>query len=241
MLALKSKITFIKIGLISGFIAVLIFLIGTTIAMVTYPGYSFFNQFISELGVRQDVWIQGELLVKAPHPEILNITLILTGIFLIPFFPTLYLILNPKQIWRKILIFSMSLGGLVCGVFLGLVGVFDAGLFLDSHIIVALGAYFTMTLMYFLWGLVVISLNKDSIYKQSKIWILDPIICVIGILVGIINTGLFDIYKYFVGIITLAFYQKLLAYIFVILFTFVGIKMILLLRKNHILLNTKSK
>ncbi len=231
MSRIKTRIFWIKLGLISGFSAAFFFLVGTTVAMLLYPDYSFFTQFISELGVRQDVLVQGEWLYKALYPEALNITLILTGIAFLPLFPSLYFFFNPQELWRKILVILMAIGGIVCGVFLSLVGVFDAGLFLKQHVTVALGAYFSITLIFLLWGLVVVTLEKESIYKKSLLWIVDPIICLLGIFVGIVNTGLFDLIYYVGGIESLAFYQKSLAYIFVILFTYVGIRMILLLTK----------
>ena len=232
MLFNKNKLFWIKIGLFSGFTAAFIFLLGTTIAILLYPDYSFFTQFISELGVRKDIFIQGTWLYRAPHPEALNITLILTGIFFLPLFPSLYFFFNPKENWRKILFILISLGGIVAGIFLSLVGVFDAGLFLDQHVIVALGSYFSSTAILFLWGLVIITLEKHSPYKSSFLWIIDPIICLLGVFVGIVNTGLFDLIQYVGGIDSLAFYQKSLAYLFVILFSYVGIRMIIILKKH---------
>jgi hypothetical protein len=221
----------IRIGLISGYTAAFVFLVGTTAAILAYPDYSFFGQFISELGVRRDIMIEGILLQEALYPEILNITLILSGLFFLPLFPLIYYFFNPEQLWRKILTIGMVLAGLCGGVFLSLVGVFDAGMFFWSHVTVALGTYFSITAMFLLWGAVVIALEEDSLYKKSKLWIIDPIVCVIGIIIGIINTGLFDLYLYLGGEESLAFYQKALAYLFVILFSYVGVRILFVLRK----------
>jgi len=236
----KSKSFWIKVGLISGYSAAFVFLVGTTIAMLIYPGYSFFYDFISELGVRQDIWIEGKLLAEALYPEALNITLIITGLLFFPFFPSLYFFLDPKQLWRKLLIFIVSLSGLVGGIFLSLVGVFDVGLFFGPHVTVALGTYFSITAVFLLWGIIVITLEKDSLYKNSKLWIVDPLICLLGIFVGVVNTGLFGLINYVGGIESLAFYQKSLSYIFVLLFCYVGVRMIIILKKNPDEFNVKN-
>jgi len=228
----KPKIFWIKLGLISGYAAAFVFLVGTTVAMLIYPGYSFFNQFISELGVRQDIFIEGNWLVRALYPEALNVTLITTGLLFFPFFPSLYFLLEPKQLWRKMLILFISLGGLVGGAFLSLVGVFDVGMFLVPHVVVALGCYIALTVVYVLWGILVVTLEKESLYKRSRLWIIDPIVCLLGLFIGVVNTGLFNLIHYVGGIESLAFYQKSLAYLFVILFCYVGVRMIILVKKN---------
>lgn len=234
MLLRKPRIFWIKFGLISGYIAAAVFLIGTTIAVFLYPNYDFLRQMISELGIRQDVWIQtsSEWLVEAAHPEALNVTLIITGMLFYPFFPSLYFFFNPRKLWRKILTILISIGGIVGGTFLSLVGVFDAGMFLYPHVVVAMGCYFAITVVYLLWGIMVITLDQESPYKKSKLWVVDPILCLLGLFIGIVNTGLFDLINYVGGWKTLAFYQKSLAYLFVILFLFVGIRITHMVRKK---------
>ena len=242
MLLRKPRIFWIRLGLISGYIAAAIFLIGTTVAVLLYPGYDFFGQMISELGIRKDVWIEssGVWLVEALHPEVLNVTLILTGLLIFPLFPSLYFFFNPEKMWRKFLLILISIGGIVGGTFLSLVGVFDAGMFLYPHIVVALGCYFAITAVYILWGIMVITLDKDSPYKKSKLWIVDPILCLLGIFIGVVNTGLFDLIIYVGGWQVLAFYQKSLAYLFVLLFLFVGIRITYIIRKQPELFTSEN-
>ncbi len=65
-------------GLISAFVAISIFLIGTSIAMIAYPSYSFSNDFFSELGIRGDPSQECPCgissLSVAEYPEIFNVT-----------------------------------------------------------------------------------------------------------------------------------------------------------------------
>ena len=69
-----------KVGLISSFLAIAVYIIGTTAAMLAYPDYSFMNQFLSELGVRINYYSsEGWTMIKAPYPEIFNVTLILSA------------------------------------------------------------------------------------------------------------------------------------------------------------------
>jgi hypothetical membrane protein len=234
-----------KLGVFSAFIAIAVFLIGTTIAMLVYPNYSFMEQFLSELGTRISVTFEsGGSLVKAPYPEIFNVSLIVTGLFLLPFFPFIYVILKPKGLIRKIVQFIVMLSGLTTSLFLIGVGIFDAGMFLGPHIVSALGLYYCTIITSLLWGIGILSLEKESPYKKSKLWIIDPLASLIAMLVGIINTGLFNIHEFFVQTLTMAFYQKLLGYVFAIVFGFVSVRLFFILRsksKNEIAENNSAK
>ncbi len=232
---LRKKSYEIKIaGLISSFLAIFAYLIGTTVAMLTYPDYSFMNQFLSDLGVRIDfASSEGWSIIKAPYPEIFNVSLILTGVFFIPFFISTYFILKPKKILRKIIQIIVSLSGVVSGGFLICVGIFDAGTFIDQHIISALGVYYCLIISCLLWGIGVLSLSKENYYKKTKLWIVDPIASFVGILIGVINTGLFNLDEVFVGRLSMAFYQKMLAYVFILLFGYVTVRLFLIIRTER--------
>ena len=223
-----NKEKLVLFSIYSAFLAVVVFLIGTTTAMLYYPDYSFLNQFISELGIRAET---GSL-QAALYPEIFYVTAMLTAILLLPLFPAMYFILELKGIIRRILQIIISLSGIAAAVFLFLVGVFDAGLFLEPHVFVALGLYYCIIIICLLWGVAILALNKDSPYKRSKLWIVDPIVSVTGIIVGMINAGLFGLNDIFTSFLPMAFYQKLLAYIFMVFFGYVAIRMTIILKKT---------
>jgi hypothetical membrane protein len=228
----ENKDKILKVCVISAFISIAFFIVGTTIAMLVYPDYSFLEQFFSELGIREDITFpEGGSLEKVQYPEIFNVSLILSGIFLIPFFPALMIAIEPKGIINKILTSLTALSGVTGSMFLLCVGVFDAGKFIDPHIVAALGLYYTIIITCLLWGVSVLFLNRDSPYKKSKLWIIDPFASAVGILIGVINTGFLGIYEWFVGILTMAFYQKALAYVFIIFFGYVAIRLMFILNK----------
>lgn len=230
----ENKGRILKICSISAFIAITIFIVGTTIAMLVYPDYSFLEQFFSELGVREDITFpEGGSLERARYPEIFNASLILAGIFLLPFFPALMIVIEPIGKINKVLTSLTALSGLTGSIFLVCVGIFDAGKFIDQHIVAALDLYYTIVSTCLLWGVSVLSLNKVSPYKNSKLWIIDPFASALGILIGIINTGFLGINEWFVGILTMAFYQKILAYVFIVFFGYVAIRIMFILNREN--------
>jgi hypothetical membrane protein len=224
-----NKDKLVSYGAYSAFVAVIIFLVGTTLAMLFYPEYDFMNQMLSELGIRVAVFFPqvGEV-NAAPFPEIFNVTLMLTSICLLPFLPVSYFMLKPKRTIRKTLQIIISLGGVAVATLLFLVGVFDVGTFSILHIGVALCLYFCFIGIWLLWGIAILALNKDSPYKQSKLWIVDPIVSFMGIFVGVINAGLFGLYEVFTVFLPYAFYQKLLVYLFLGFFGYVAIRFVLI-------------
>ena len=137
--------------------------------------------------------------------------------------------IEPKGKINKILTSLTALSGLTGSIFLACVGIFDAGKFIDQHIVAALGLYYTIVVTCLLWGVSVLFLNKDSQYKKSKLWIVDFFASAVGLLIGIINTGFLGIHEWFVGTLTMAFYQKTLAYVFIVFFGYVAIRVIFIL------------
>jgi len=219
-------------GLITAFVAITIFVIGTSIAMIAYPSYSFSNDFFSELGIRGNP-SQGcpcgiSSLSVAEYPEIFNVTVILAGIFLLPFFPILFLILDPKGIYRQLIPILVVTSGISTSFFLSFVGVFDAGYFYNEHTFATYGLYYSIIVTCLAWGLAVLFLSKDSPYKQSKLWIIDPLISLAGIFIGVINTNLFGVSDIFTQFLPITLYQKLLAYLFMMFFGFVAIRFIMI-------------
>ena len=121
---------------------------------------------------------------------------------------------------------------LPAGAVLGKKVALDAGMFIDQHVISALGLYYCLIITSLLWGIGVLLLNRDNSYKKTKLWIIDPIASLIGILIGVINTGLFNLDEVFVGRLSMAFYQKMLGYVFVLLFGYVSVRLLLILNKE---------
>ncbi|MHA1346321.1 MAG: DUF998 domain-containing protein [Candidatus Heimdallarchaeaceae archaeon] len=232
----------VKFSVYSAFVAVTIFLTGTTLAMIFFPNYNFLDQFLSELGIRANNNLPLDWdMIAAPYSEIFNVTVMLTAIFLLPFFPASYFILKPKGTLRKVLQIIVSISGVTAGFFLFFVGVFDFGLFPDSHVVAALGLYYCIIIICLLWGIAISTLNKDSPYKKNKIWIIDPLVSIAGILVGVINIGSFGLFEIFTNFLSMAFYQKILAYLFMVFFGYVSIRFVILLNKNEVKHENSSK
>ena len=67
------------------YIGIAIFLIGSTIAILTYPSYSMSDNYFSDTGLRIDYLTEDRGIIKAhPNPEIFNVTLYLLAVFLLP-------------------------------------------------------------------------------------------------------------------------------------------------------------
>jgi hypothetical protein len=151
-----------------------VFLIGLVTAIIFYPGYSFTEQFISQLGIRFDtISPYGDIIVGAQNPEIMNITFYLTGILFIPFFPAVASILREKKINNSIFFGLVALTGITLGPLLFLVGVWDVASEFDLHVQVATNLMFMIGVTSILWAFAIISLSKNSFYKKSKIWLMD--------------------------------------------------------------------
>lgn len=97
--------------LLMTYIGIATFLIGSTFAMLIKPGYSFTNQWLSDLGT-------GE------YAPLFNITLILSGLFTSSFYPVSFYLLRQKGYSK-----TKSMIGMIFGVtsfiFLILIGVFS--------------------------------------------------------------------------------------------------------------------
>ncbi len=154
-----------------------VFIIGLVTAIIFYPGYQFTEQFISQLGIRFDtVNPYGDVIVGALHPEIMNITFFLSGILIIPFFPAVASILRDKNIMNSIFFGLVALSGLTLGPLLFLVGVWDVASDFDLHVDVATNLMLMIGVTSILWAFAIITLSKNSFYKNSKIWLIDFLI-----------------------------------------------------------------
>ncbi len=213
-------------------VAISVFVIGSTTAMIMEHRYKFDKQFLSELGIRHTTTGEGAKLTSALFPEVFNITLIITGILISPFFIGVYKTLKPEKTIQKIFFIGTSVMGTFTGITLALVGVFDLGYFYYAHMTVAglfsIGAISTGLL----WGIGVLTLKKDSPYKQSKVWIIDPIISLLILGVGLIYSTFGQAYPEIFGFISIPLYQKLFVYVIFVLMIVIIIRFFSLLKKE---------
>lgn len=220
-----------KLGLIAGVAAIIVFIVGTTAAMIAYPDYRFFTQYFSELGINEEIVPNEEYVIpKISHSDIFNISLILTGILLIPFFPSAYLALQPEGKLPKTFLLFVIISGIMTSLFMFGIAVFDARNFLHKHIMAAVGLYYCLMATCFMWGMGILFLDGNSPYKQSKMWIIDPIACASGIAIGLINTRAIRLHRLFLDKFTYAFCQKILVYGFIFFLGYMGIRLMIV---NH--------
>jgi len=99
--------------LLMTYVGIATFLIGSTFAMLIKPGYSFTNQWLSDLGT-------GE------YAPLFNMTLVFTGLFTSSFYPVTFYLLRQKGYSKTKSMIGMFLG-VTSFIFLILVGVFSLG------------------------------------------------------------------------------------------------------------------
>jgi len=203
--------------------------------MILERHFRFDKQYLSELGVRYTPSEgTGSSLKTAIFPEIFNITLIITGMLVSPFFIGVYVTLKPEKKLQKAFFISTAVTGVFSGIALSLIGVFDLGYFYYPHMTVTgmfyAGAMFTS----FLWGVGVFTLDKESPYKQSKFWIAEPIMSFVVIFIGIINSTLAQDFPQIFGFIRMALWQKLFVYSVFILISIIIFRFIRIVKKEKI-------
>jgi len=224
---------FVQRVLIISLVAIVIFLIGSTIAMVISAKYEFFNEFFSELGVRTEFKVnKGYTIHKAPFPEIFNITIMVTGVLLTPFFIAINKKLNPQRKKEKILLRLTVFTGVSSGITLVTVGIFDFGTFYFAHLVVAGSFYFSVMLTGLFWSLGLLVIDKNSVYKKSKLWIIDIFISAFIIAVGLFVGVFANIYPEIIEFIAIAFYQKVFVYAAFFLLGMVAVRISLIIRKE---------
>ncbi|MFV2014089.1 MAG: DUF998 domain-containing protein [Candidatus Heimdallarchaeota archaeon] len=97
--------------LLMTYIGIATFLIGSTFAMLIKPGYSFTDQWLSDLGTGR-------------YAPVFNITLVLTGLFTSSFYPITFYLLRQKGYSKTRSMIGMLLGA-TSFIFLILVGIFS--------------------------------------------------------------------------------------------------------------------
>lgn len=165
-----------KYSIYSLYIGIAVFLIGSTIAILTYPNYSMSDNYFSDTGLRIDYLTEDRGVIEAhPNPEVFNVTLYILGIFLLP----LTLLISTfftKQEDSKHLFSLATLPGVMISPSLIAVGIWDFGNDFDKHLLAARLTMGSIGLFFILWTLGVIFLQDDVKYKEFKSWKLDPII-----------------------------------------------------------------
>ncbi len=213
-------------------VAISVFVVGSTTAMIMERKYKFDKQFLSDLGIRYTTVGAGAKLASAHFPEVFNITLIVTGLLISPFFFGVYKTLKPEKKYQKFFFIGTSIMGVFSGISLALVGVFDLGYFYYAHMLVAGLFYVGAMITALSWGIGVLLLDKNSPYKQSKIWIIDPIMSVFILFVGLINSTLGQAFPEIFGFISMPLYQKIYVYVIFVLMSVIIIRFFLLLKKE---------
>ncbi len=210
------------------FIATALFIIGNIIAIIFYDGYEFFNQFFSELGSRADVMDEdGNMWPKAEYPEIFNISLYITAVFMVPFF--VFLPSQFRSLESKIIVpILTAVSGIISSIYLILVGVYDMGLYLDKHIEVALNLYLGIIFTITLFGISLILLPEDDKYRKHYSLRLDMIFIVLTFVITGINY--MQEVPDFISIIPRATFQKIMPYTFLPYLTLYGIRNLKLLK-----------
>lgn len=161
------------------YIGIVIFLVGSTIAILTHPNYSMTDNWFSDTGLRVE-YNSGERGIIDPHPypEIFNVTLYLTAIFIFPFLAIVNTMIDTKG-KERFLFYSASIAGVFVSPSLISVGIWDYGTDDGAHELAARLTMGCIGLFFILWTAGVISLNPDSPYKQINSWKLDPFVTVL--------------------------------------------------------------
>lgn len=226
---------------ISILVAGLVFIIGTAIAIFLYSTpngkYQFFNQYFSELGVRHNYIdpSRGTTVYAPQYHEIFNLSLIVSGFLVIPFFPFTYRQMrNRSRISRYLFLISIFFGTM-SGPLLICVGIFDLSVsptsfYLDHHFwAAALYLFISLASVFWLLG---ITFAKDLPYQSSKVIFVDYIlilILMVNIIVSFIdNIGLVKLDKIpLFNKLPIEAYQKFIAYTFFIYYgLIVGLRLL---------------
>ncbi|MHA2033594.1 MAG: hypothetical protein ACXAC2_11750 [Candidatus Kariarchaeaceae archaeon] len=150
------------------YLGVAIFIVGSTIAMLTYPDYSMSDNYFSDTGLRIDYLTDDRGVIEAhPYPEIFNGTQYLLAIFLVPFTFVISTFFTKEE--NKYYLFTLAtLPGVVISLALMGVGIWDFGNNFDKHLLAARITMGSIGIFFVLWTLGVLSLSSDAKYKQFK-------------------------------------------------------------------------
>lgn len=219
-LSSQHKERLVKYGTISFFTATIVFIVGTFLAMITYPDYSFLTQFFSELGVRADTISpsDGTLFQKAPYPELFNGSLYIAGLLIFPFFILTTLLLWNESLLSNIFLLLSTLTGSLVGPFLIGVGYYDLARDWDAHVWWAITLYQLIAVTTFLWTVAILSMPGSHEFRSNKKWIYDIIFFALLLLTTFINIENYVPPIFPLNLLEVAAYQKLMAYFFIAYF-----------------------
>jgi len=222
------------IAMFSGIIGVIIFYIGSIIAMLTYPNYSITGNFFSDTGLRVDDFsvIDGHLIKAHPYPWIFNTTLYLTAFFLLPFFLSVPKIMNTDMNTSKPsrLLYYLDAGlGMVIVVATTFVGIYDWGTAFTYHVFAAQTTLGGILLFVLIWALADHFLNEDHPYKQYSTIRLDLAVSIFIIICSYTQVG-FPIPNFMIAYIPLQIYQKLAIYSALLYISVIASRLIKLIR-----------
>lgn len=213
------------------YIGIAVFLIGSTVAILTYPNYSMSGNYFSDAGLRIDTVSEDRGLVEAhPYPEIFNVTLYILSIFLLPF-TILISSFFTKSEDSKYLFRLATIPGIFISIGLVGVGIWDWGNDLDTHGDAARLAMGSIGALFILWTLGVMTLPSDSAYKQFKSWKLDPFVTFL--IIFFTYTQVWGIPKIpLIEDVPSQVYQKLVPYTTIPYLSFVGYRLMKILNNT---------
>lgn len=219
---------------VSIFLAGLIFIGGTILAIILYHtpngSYQFIHQFFSELGLRHDYTATlhdstTEIRYAPLHPDIFNITLYMTGFLVMPFFLFSYRQMRNNNRVSNLLLLLATFGGFMGGPVLIGVGIFDISVsgdaFWKSHTFWVGWLYGLITLTSIMWYAMLLTSNNLP-YRDKTKWIwLDYTFLIVLVFLTLLNMadGVDFIIADNIPLINsfpIEFYQKLIAYIYFI-------------------------
>ncbi len=219
MLTERRTKLLINAGLISAIISIILFIVGTLTVMLLVEDHDFIKDVISVTGHDN------------PYAMYFNLTLLFSGVLMIPCFPAIYYNLKKEGDHKPKLSIALTISGTLIGPFLALAGVFNEGDFFVLHIIFAVGAYLFVIVAAILWGIYVKTMDKNSRYKQFKIWVLDYSVIFI-IIICFLAYGIAMIFFQWFIWATLGILEKVTIYAFFIYFTLILARFLIIVNKK---------
>jgi hypothetical membrane protein len=215
MLTERKTRIYVNTSLILGLVAILFFIVSTFTIMFLVEDHDFIRDVISVTGHDN------------PYAWLFNLTLIVSGILMIPGFPAIYLVMKKLDDSRPKLLLTITILGTLIGPFVSLAGVFNEGDHFIAHIVFAVGAYTFVIFAAFLWGIFIWKVDENHPYKSNKIWYLDisvNFIIVACMLAYIIAMSFFQDFIWD----TLGILEKITIYAFFIYFIIIIIRVLII-------------
>ena len=219
MLAERKTKLLLNSGLVSAIASIILFIVGTATVMLLVEGHDFIKDVFSATGHDN------------PYAIYFNLTLIISGIFMVPCFPAIRYILKSEGDHKPKLLIAITVMGVLIGPFFSFAGIFNEGDFFILHIIFAVGAYLFAIATAVMWGFYVKTMDKENIYKQFKIWVLDYSVIFIIIACFLAYAIAMIFFQWFIWA-TLGILEKITIYLFFFYFVLILIRFLLILNKK---------